>query len=261
MIYRDQLGRTIELKSVPKRIVSLVPSQTELLYDLGLEDEVVGITKFCIHPDYWYRTKTRVGGTKQIDYKKIKALNPDLIITNKEENTREIVEVCEGIAPTWVSDIYTLSDALDMIARVGEITDRKKEADELTTSIQAEFDALSKEIGTLPKFSVKYYIWSNPNYVAGKMTFIDDMINCAGFRNAIENERYPEDDSSIHPDFIFLSSEPFPFKEKHVSSFQQEYPNSKVVIVDGELFSWYGSRLKLVPAYFKKIRDSLAQQL
>lgn len=259
MIYRDQLGRTVELKTVPKRIVSLVPSQTELLYDLGLEDEVVGITKFCIHPDSWFRTKTRVGGTKQIDYEKIKALNPDLIIANKEENTREIVEACEDIAPTWISDIYNLSDALTMIGQVGEITGKKKEADALTANIQSQFDALSEDISALPRLSVKYYIWSNPNYVAGKMTFIDDMLDRCGLFNAIYEERYPEDDRTIHPDFIFLSSEPFPFKKEHILNFQKDYPKSSVLIVDGEMFSWYGSRLKQAPAYFKELRKSLVQ--
>lgn len=257
MIYRDQLGRQIELKSYPKRIVSLVPSQTELLFDLGLQDEVVGITKFCIYPDSWFRSKTRVGGTKQVDFEKIKALNPDLIIANKEENTQEIVEACEQIAPTWISDIYTFEDATDMIEQLGALTGKKVQAEELLTCIRKEFSDLALRPPSSSVPSVKYYIWSKPDFVVGKHTFIDQMLKCAGFQNAITSERYPEDDPAVHPDFIFLSSEPFPFKEEHLQQFQQNYPNSKVVIVDGELFSWYGSRMRLAPAYFKKLRESL----
>src|SRR6187402_3385621 len=103
--FTDQLGITHTFDSSPKRIVSLVPSQTELLYDLGLEDSIVGITKFCVHPFHLKSTKTIVGGTKNIKYDKIKALQPDIIIANKEENTQAIVEQLKDICPVWITDI------------------------------------------------------------------------------------------------------------------------------------------------------------
>ena len=89
-VFTDAMGRTIDLTNTPQRIISVVPSQTELLYDLGLEKEVVGITKFCIHPTEWFRTKTPVGGTKNLNLEKIKAMQPDLILANKEENVKEL---------------------------------------------------------------------------------------------------------------------------------------------------------------------------
>ena len=120
MIFTDQLGRKLILEKIPQRIISLVPSQTELLFDLGLEEEVVGITKFCIHPDSWFHSKTRIGGTKQFDFEKIKSLQPDLIIGNKEENDKEQIEELMKNFTVWMSDIKTLADACKMICEIGE---------------------------------------------------------------------------------------------------------------------------------------------
>ena len=129
MLIADQMHRKIHLPRFPlRRIISLVPSQTELLYDLGLEEEVVGITKFCVHPPEWFQSKARVGGTKTIHFEKIKALQPDLIIGNKEENEREQIEALAECFPVWMSDIATLEDALDMMLRVGALVDRPEQA-------------------------------------------------------------------------------------------------------------------------------------
>src|SRR5579872_378234 len=108
--FTDQLGRTITLDQPPVRIISLVPSQTELLYDL--DADVVGITKFCVHPSAWFREKPRIGGTKNIHPDRIAALRPDLIIANKEENDRGQIEALAAQYPVWVSDIHNLTDAL-----------------------------------------------------------------------------------------------------------------------------------------------------
>ena len=116
MKFQDQIGRILELEKTPKRIICLVPSLTELLVDLGLEDCIVGITKFCIHPTHLKQTKAIVGGTKNINVDKIKALNPDIILCNKEENSKEIVKICEEIAPTHVSDIFTINDNLNPVS-------------------------------------------------------------------------------------------------------------------------------------------------
>src|SRR5689334_14854456 len=127
-VFKDQLGNEITLRSTPQRIISLVPSQTELLYDLGLDEEVIGITKFCVHPESWFRNKARVGGTKQINIQKVKELQPNLIIANKEENVKEQVDELRTVAPVWVSDINNLEDALEMIEAVGEIVGKTDEA-------------------------------------------------------------------------------------------------------------------------------------
>lgn len=255
----DQMNREVRIPEKPLRIISLVPSQTELLADLGLGKLVVGITKFCIHPIQWFdssspQAKTRIGGTKNINFEAVAALKPDLIIGNKEENSSSDIEYLEKKYPVWMSDIYTLEDALAMITQIGNITNTSSKATEIVTTLvarQAQCEAISK-----PKTGV-YLIWNNPIMVAGKNTFIDDMLGYCGLVNAIGDERYPvlnwEKLKQINPEWVLLSSEPFPFNEEHVALFQKELPHSKVIIVDGELFSWYGSRLLNSFDYFTQL--------
>lgn len=251
----DQLGNTIVLNSFPKRIVSIVPSQTELLFDLGLKDEVVGITKFCVHPEEWFRNKNRVGGTKSISLEKVKALKPDLIIGNKEENFKENIEDLRKIAPVWMSDIFNLEDALDMIRKIGELTNSFERASELATTISTNFNALVSEE---PNFSCTYYIWKKPFMVAGPNTFIDTMLPYCGLKNGVIEPRYPElGEELIQTDVILLSSEPYPFKEEDVAFMKAKFPHSFVKIVDGELFSWYGSRLLLATDYFDSLKKEV----
>jgi ABC-type Fe3+-hydroxamate transport system substrate-binding protein len=236
------------------RIISLVPSQTELLYYLGLEKEVVGITKFCIHPAHWYRNKIRVGGTKTIDNQILMSLSPDLIIANKEENMRSHIEALAADFPVWVTDVNNLEDALQMISDVGQLTNRQKEARLLVQEIGLRFSSLNQS----PPIPACYLIWKEPYMAAGADTFINDMMEKSGFQNVFSNKtRYPEvtidEICAAAPRIIMLSSEPYPFAEKHIEELQHNLPGIKCVLVDGELFSWYGSRLLQAPAYFKKI--------
>ena len=254
----DQLGRTIVMESPPRRIVSLAPSQTELLYDLGLENEVVGITKFCVHPESWFRNKTLVGGTKKVNLERVIDLQPDLILANKEENTQEDIQALERIAPEWISDIRKLSDALDMIAQVGELVHRAPQAERIIQQIKDDIASLSAPSS---REQVLYLIWKDPYMAAGRDTFIHEMLEMAGFDNVLKDEqsRYPElsveDILSLHPDVIFLSSEPFPFIGKHTSEVEGHFPDIEVLEVDGELFSWYGSRMIKAIDYMKKLRQ------
>jgi ABC-type Fe3+-hydroxamate transport system substrate-binding protein len=241
------------------KIVSLVPSQTELLYDLGLGDRVVGITKFCIHPKVWYDTKKRIGGTKTVDINKIKALNPDLIIANKEENEEIQIRQLQEHFPVWISDIYTLDDALEMIKHLGLLCDVQTKANEIAEEIAQKFQHLQEKIAKSTQNStfkprIAYLIWRKPYMVAANDTYINDIIYRAGFENIFADKtRYPEitlEDIAVRqPDYVFLSSEPYPFQEKHFRDFQKAMPQAIVKIVDGEMFSWYGSRLLKVPTY------------
>lgn len=255
--FLDQLGRKITLHCPPQRIISLVPSQTELLFVLGLENEVVGITKFCIHPKKWFQSKTRIGGTKDLDLERIRALNPDLIIANKEENDEAQIAALAAEFPVWVSDVNDLDSALDMICSIAEITNRQEIGAQLCHTITREFAGL-RPTGTK---SVVYIIWNEPLMAAGPDTFIHDMLRRCEFANCIAEQRYPkvleETLEQLAPQFILLSSEPFPFSDKHVKAMQLRFPLSKIVLVDGEMFSWYGSRLTLAPAYFRKLQDEL----
>ena len=252
----DQMGRRVTVPFPPQRIVSLVPSQTELLFELGLESKVVGVTKFCIHPENARSQSTVIGGTKNFNFEKIAALKPDLIIGNKEENYRTGIEQLAATYPVWLSDICALPAALDMIRRVGFITGVKEQAAALATEIEASFAALAVDVPLVP---AAYFIWRKPYMVAATGTFIDDLLRRAGFANVFATQnRYPEITAgqlaAAAPQRILLSSEPYPFGEKHVAEFQAICPDAAIEIVDGELFSWYGSRLRKSAAYFSRLR-------
>jgi len=256
MIVVDQMGQKLEVNLPVQRIVSLVPSQTEFLHALGLEQEVVGLTKFCIHPNVWWRSKKRVGGTKNGDTEKVRLLNPDIIIGNKEENSKENIADLKEICPVWMSDISNLEEAFEMMSELGKLTNREVKAEEIITQIKKNFSELQM-IKNKPKAA--YFIWRKPWMCAGKGTFINHLLEMCGFENAIIEDRYPVIDENVFPavDFVFLSSEPYPFKEKDVLEIQGFFPKAKIVIVDGEYFSWYGSRLLGAPNYFNSLLATL----
>ncbi|HEU4470595.1 MAG TPA: helical backbone metal receptor [Flavisolibacter sp.] len=257
--FTDQLGRTIELGHPPKRIISLVPSQTELLADLDLEQEVIGITKFCVHPGDWYRTKRRIGGTKQLDLALIRSLQPDLIIANKEENVKEQVEALAADFPVWVSDVNNLDDAIRMIDELGIVTGRQKEAKEISSRISEGFDSLESAASPL---RTAYLIWRDPYMTVGGDTFINHLLSRCGLQNIFAGElRYPavtvEELHARTCELLLLSSEPYPFKQKHIDELKAFLPNATILLVDGELFSWYGSRLLHSPLYFQQLLEQI----
>ena len=245
------------------RIVSLVPSQTELLSYLGLEEEIVGITKFCIHPDKWFRNKIRVGGTKNINLKIISQLSPDLIIANKEENVKEQIESLARKYDVWITDVNNLPEAIKMVNDIGKLTERAEAASTLALQIKTEFDKLkliTSKPGRLK--SAAYFIWKDPYMVAGSDTFINDMMHYCGLENIFSTlKRYPqitlEEIADKNCDLILLSSEPYPFKEKHKEEIQKQFPKIKIELVDGEMFSWYGNRLLKSVDYFQTFLNKL----
>lgn len=256
-LFTDQLGRSISIDFPPKRIVSLVPSQTEFLYDLGLDAEIVGQTLFCIYPENKHKTKTIIGGTKNLKLEVIAQLKPDLIIGNKEENEQKQIEYLMHHYPVWMSDIYTLEDAFGMMKNVGEVVNKPNAANQIVNQIRLNFNNL--QLTDNQHINVAYFIWRNPYMVAANHTFINHLLQKLNFNNVFANslERYPqitnEDLVTANPHFIFLSSEPYPFKDKHIAELQQLLPKAKILLVDGEMFSWYGSRLQHSATYFKQL--------
>jgi ABC-type Fe3+-hydroxamate transport system substrate-binding protein len=258
MIIKDQLNRTLSFKSIPKRIVSLVPSQTELLVDLGLINDIVGITKFCIHPDNLRKSKTIVGGTKQVNIEKIRALQPDVILCNKEENTQEMVNQLEEIAPVHVSDISNLKDTRELINLYGQLFNVNNMANSIVKKLQYLESEFLLFIKNKSIKNVAYFIWRKPWMVAGGDTIINFLLSINKFHNIFEDiVRYPEINLELLKDkdldYIFLSSEPYPFKEKHFNEIKKVLPKSQIFLVDGEYFSWYGTRLLGAFDYFKNL--------
>ncbi|WP_124979831.1 ABC transporter substrate-binding protein [Nonlabens xiamenensis] len=267
----DQMGRIIALDKMPQRIISLVPSQTELLIDLGLRDRLVGITRYCVHPNNLTEEITVVGGTKKTVNSRILDLQPDLIIANKEENTAETVSFCDQIAPTYVSDIDDLEQALDMIKDLGTLTGSSFKAKSVARKIRSAFNRMP--VFDRPKKAV-YLIWKDPYMSIGQSTFINDMLQKAGFENLTSKlSRYPslqiEDIIALQPEVVLLSSEPYPFTESDAGELREAFlkapsqhpvqPNlvPEFKIVDGEMFSWYGSRLLKAPDYFIRLQQGL----
>ncbi|MCM5528480.1 helical backbone metal receptor [Parasegetibacter sp. NRK P23] len=251
-ISTDQLGRTVLIPAPPQKIISLVPSITELLYALGLEDRIAGITRYCIFPDHLLREKTVVGGTKKTVPERIHAIAPDLIIASKEENIQAEVEAYAQQYPVWVSDVTCLEDALQLIQSIGQFTGTMSAATQMIETIQARF----KTIPAIQPLKGAYLIWKDPVMTIGNDTFIHDMMRIAGIRNVFGAEkRYPvttpEAIAALSPDVILLSSEPYPFRAEHITWLKETLGDIPVHLVDGTYFSWYGSRLLDAPAYFR----------
>lgn len=256
----DQLKRELHFDHPPCRIVSLVPSQTELLVDLGLEGNLVGITKFCVHPVHLRKQKKIVGGTKKVNFEKIKEVSPDIILCNKEENTKEMVGELEKIAPVHVSEIKTIPHSLELISQYGQLFEVEDMASVITGKIEKGLKELQDHVREKPTKKVAYFIWRKPWMVAGKDTFIDHLLSLNQLENIFTEEisRYPEialsQLRSKNVELVLLSTEPFPFKERHKEELQKLLGNSEIQIVDGEAFSWYGSRMIKSFKYFRKIQ-------
>jgi len=252
--HTDQLGRLLTIIDKPQRIISLVPSQTEFLIAIGLKDRLVGITKYCIHPAELVNDIPQIGGTKNPDTAKIKTLKPDLIIGNKEENRKEDIDAVSKEFPVWLSDIANLEDSYDMMLKLGIICDCKIGSEQIVAQIKSKWDTItSSEIK-----EVLYFIWRKPYMLAGNDTFINSILQKIGFKNLIDQARYPDLDEvalkKLEPELVLLSSEPYPFKEKHLKEFEKLFPKAEIKIVDGEIFSWFGSRQIHCPNYIKDLK-------
>lgn len=235
------------------KIVSLVPSITEALFDLGLtENEVVGRTKFCIHPQDKVKNVAIIGGTKNINIEKIKSLQPDLILANKEENVKDQVEALMDDFKVMVTNIETIEDNYYMLKNFGKLFGKEERAQAFNLKI---YDILNQAKLDFP-VKTAYLIWKNPYMTIGADTFIHKILSEIGFGNIFKDKtRYPqiEIEDLAGADVIMLSSEPFPFKEKHVEELQAVYPDKKIIIVDGEAFSWYGTHIAKCESYFKEL--------
>lgn len=245
----DDRGIPLMLEGVPQRIVSLVPSLTETLVELGAEDRLVGLTKFCIHPDRIRREKVRIGGTKGVNLGAIMDLRPDLVIANLEENEAQDVMALEiaGI-PCWVCDVRSVERAFDLLADLGVLVGCGDAGAALRDEVRASWS--TKRSGFQPAArKVAYAVWRNPWMWAGRDAYIQDVLRWWGWNPWPQEPRYPELEleavRQAGVEEVLLPSEPFPFREAH----REECEGLRSRLVDGEMFSWYGSRMARVPAY------------
>ena len=242
-----------------KRIISLVPSITELLFYLGLEQSIVGITKFCVHPKHLLLNKTIIGGTKNLNINKIIALEPTLIIANKEENVEVQIKRLGEDFQILLTEVDDLDGALKMINDIGQLTNKTTASANLINDINKRFVQI-----ILPEIKLRaaYLIWRNPYMTVGGNTYINSMLIHCGFQNiTADKKRYPEisiqELKDLNCTLLLLSSEPYPFKQKHIDELKIELPDTLIILVDGEMFSWYGSRLLFAAVYFKELIEKL----
>ncbi len=257
--WRDDLGRSLRLEAPPRRIVSLCPSQTETLFALGLREQIVGVTRYCVHPPDLVSQKVKVGGTKQLNFAALEQLKPDLIVAEKEENRREDVERLSERWPVFVTDVGDIESALRMIGTLGRLCDCKRNAEQLSHEISSRWAKLQQ--ATKPQRTV-YLIWRKPYMAAGTGTYIHSVLRRCGFINAISAARYPAltltELQQVDPDLVLLSSEPYPFGERHMQELAALLPQARIELVDGEMFSWYGVRMLQAADYLQDFVDRRA---
>jgi ABC-type Fe3+-hydroxamate transport system substrate-binding protein len=224
------------------RIVSLVPSITELLCDLDLSDQLVGRTGFCIHPWETVKTIPKVGGTKDLKFDRIRELEPTHVVVNIDENRKEDAEaLAEFIPYVVVTHPLAPRDNLDLYRQMGREFDREAEAEELC----GRFEAALARVDERPEEKVLYLIWRDPWMTISPETYISQTLGLFNWKTvpAATDERYPQVDlGAVEVDRVLLSSEPFHFKEHHVAEVEELVPGAKVSLIDGEMTSWYGSR-------------------
>jgi ABC-type Fe3+-hydroxamate transport system substrate-binding protein len=259
----DASGVTLAIPRPPRRIVSLIPSTTETLCALGLADALVGITVYCREPADVVRTKTRVGGEKNPDLETIRALAPDLVVANIEENVRGHIDALRGWGiPVWVTYPRTVADAVRMIRELGTITGAEARATPLADELDGRLAQLAALVAGRPPVPVFYAIWREPWMTISQDTYIHDMLRVCGGLNvfAAHPERYPavalEEIAARRPHVILLPDEPFRFREVHRRDFARfrDVPavvSGRVHLVDGKPFSWHGPRiaeaLRMIP--------------
>ncbi len=248
MTIQDARGTLHSLAHPAQRIVSLVPSATETLHQLGLADRIVGITRFCVHPHPWVKGMPKVGGTKDVDIQRVLDLKPDLVVGNCEENTREIFDALDPHVPVWAPLPKTIPEAINDLHHMGQLTHTESMAKHF---VQCATDAWETAKQQATPFTYAYFIWRNPWMSISNDTFIARMLEAVGGINVFGDnpERFPEIDIGIGmqqmPDVVLLSSEPFPFKEQHRTEFVQGTGISPdaVRFIDGEYASWHGHRM------------------
>ena len=247
----DALGIDHPSAGAEARVVSLVPSITELLFVLGLGAQVVGRTGFCIHPREQVATVPKVGGTKNVRMERLRGLEPSHVILNIDENTREDAEEIARFVPhVVVTHPLAPGDNVSLYRLMGGLFRRTAEAEKLAAEFETELVGMRAAASELPRRKVLYLIWPDPWMTVSRDTYISRTLDLVNWETAghLARTRYPQIDpgSGIlqQVDVVLFSSEPYPFKAKHLDEFQRTYHpgRAQLIQIDGEMVSWYGSR-------------------
>jgi ABC-type Fe3+-hydroxamate transport system substrate-binding protein len=250
------------------RIVSLVPSITELVCDLGLAEQLVGRTGFCVHPREVVRRIPKVGGTKDVDLDRLRALRATHVILNIDENKEEDARsLAEFVPELIVTHPLAPLDNLALYRLIGGIFGREDRAEALCGEFEAAYAALQSAARGFPPDRVLYLIWKNPWMTVSRDTYVSRMLALVKWETvpAERGDRYPEIqlDSGVldGADAVLLSSEPYPFRERHVAELRAEplLAKKRIALIDGEMTSWYGSRAIEGLGYLRRLREGLGR--
>jgi ABC-type Fe3+-hydroxamate transport system substrate-binding protein len=240
--------------SAEPRIVCLVPSITELLCDLGLSDQIVGRTGFCIHPWETVKTIPKVGGTKDVLIDRVRELEPTHVVVNVDENLKEDAETLATFVPSVVvTHPQGPRDNLSLYRQMGATFGREAEAERMCERFEEAYGRATANVGR--EQSVLYLIWRDPWMTIAPDTYIAQTLALFGWTQPVNlgspegdqslQVRYPEvrlSDFAGKVDRVLLSSEPFHFKPEHIPQVEELVPGAEVSLIDGEMTSWYGSR-------------------
>ena len=255
----DDLGKTIFINKIPKRIVSLCPSITETLCELGLSDKIIACTDYCIHPIDKVKNINKIGGPKNFSEEKILKLSPDIIFAVKEENdANKIINISKKIT-TYVFDINSIKEGIELIKALGNIFEIQNIANVFIEKILEGYKNLPKVNSNIQSL---YLVWKNPYIAVGGGSFIDSVLNKLNLRNCLRNseKKYPKinlNNFENNFDLIILPSEPYRFSNKDIDELENVFPEKVIIKVDGEMFSWYGTHQLKAISYFNKFVEKL----
>lgn len=258
-MHTDALGHTFEFSAPPKRVVSLVPSLTEVLFDLGAGASVAGVTSFCIHPPQARETAAVVGGTKNPKVDVIRQLAPDLVYMNLEENLKRHAEAIREFAPVFVTEPKKVADVESLILQLARIHAREREGDAIVSRLAAALEEVRRKAR---RFTFAVAIWKNPWMWCGGDTYVSNLVAEAGGLNVFAGQtRYPtlqaEDVVREHrPEVIFLPDEPYLFTDDDAADLRAKTGARVVGPFAGDLFTWHGTRTVEGLAFLRDFLDT-----
>jgi ABC-type Fe3+-hydroxamate transport system substrate-binding protein len=263
----DALGRSLTIGRRPERIISLVPSLTEALFAFGLEQEIMGVTRFCVEPRRGVAGKTRVGGTKAVDIAKIKALEADLVIASAEENSpADMAQLIDHGCPVFVTMAASVQSAIDLLRQLATITGTTVAARPIIEGAKEALAFVQAAAAGLERLRVFCPIWRNPYMTCSRATYMADVIAVCGGRNVFDErpERYPKVElaemAALDPQVILLPSEPYRFTKRHKADFRAfaevtAVQNGHIFLIDGRMLTWYGPRIARSLSEVKRLID------
>lgn len=267
IVLTDSDGVAHNFPSVPRRVVSLVPAQTETLYELGLEQNMIGITNKCVYPYHLIPTKVTVGTPNDFQIEKIEALQPDLIIIDDSFTHKNDIAQLKNIAPVWNSRTEHFDDVLKNIEAYGILFNKRTDAQKWLEKLEYSYKNFLRFVAAKPIRKAAYLVSRTPYIAVGNNPFINEVLALNNFENIYAEREFPFSEVEIRkiriqgdPDIVFLASGMYDFDEEHAFEIGRSTHHAKTVFVDGDFFSANGVRLFKSFEYFRILHERLGDE-